>query len=116
MRVKILQVKVLRLSADLFCADEDMTMEALQRDLDTLYSRKEHKGEIALVDADTPQAAALIACNLDVYYGAVAVRDGSSKYYIVVRSCPKSLFKLGRIIKPDSVKRSPDRDHDPLLS
>lgn len=104
MYVRILTVKVMKLPATLFCVDEDAPAAMIQRDLDTLYNKEEHKGEIALVDADTPQAAALLACNLDIYYGAIAVRDRSSHFFVVIRSCISSPFPLGHIFKPESVR------------
>ncbi len=113
---RILKVQVLRLPATLFCVDEDAPTELIQRDLDALYFKKEHAGEIALVDADTQQGAALVTCNLDVYYGAIAVRDRNSHSYVVVRACRESPFQLGQIVKHESVKRPHGRNHDLLLS
>lgn len=106
--VNAVPVTVDGIPATLYCADEGGSVSELQSDMDALRDAIEDGGEIALVDADTPQAAAVLMHNLHGGYATVAIRDPNSGYYVVVFNGTGSPYHLGHPLKPASARaRSP---------
>lgn len=97
--------------ATLFCADEDTPLAAIRHELEEAYSKEGYFGELALIDADSHPAVALIMERIRDDYGTIAVRDQHHGHYVVTRPAfsakppSRRTYTTGQILKVRSDPR-----------